>query len=218
MTTYFLNKKSVLTISLIAISLMAFSQTNTTKSIYFDLIQVVGIYNASIDVGVLFQTDKKMDYEANIGWILPLSTIGEVGGIKTGRKRGKGIELGITPRYKFGESYLGIFSSYTYHTYNSVRLVSQQQLDVTTNYDVAQQVISNYLTFGCIQGTANFYIDMSLGIGLRVIHIKNNAEVPVSEFSETYRLGQFLEIEENGWHKLSGIKICVKVGWIFHRS
>ena len=216
MTWTQLKKIALITVFVISSSIV-FAQNDKEISLFIDPLQFMGVYDSSIDFSVLVRTEKKFDSEVNFNFIIPFDTSSSQH-FKTGRRKGKGFEIGIAPRYKLDDFYVKFSTAYTYHHYNSVRLIDQSSLS-RVNFDVTQQVWSNYIAIGAIISIGEFsYLDYSLSIGIRLIHIDNTSDIPVKNLSETYRLGKFLEVEEKGWHKLLGIKLSMRIGRIFFKG
>jgi len=189
------------------------SQVNR-NAVYFDFIQIIGLYDTSLDLGYIRKTDSKFDYEFLVGVILPWDNSRNKK-IEIGREKAKGFEIGVSPRLKYEKFYLGLLNRYAFHKYKSNRFKTNNDFS-KIQYNVDQHIISNYLVIGFpTLNSKSIYSDVTISIGIRHIYAKNDSLIPVRELSQLHRLSPWLERESNGWHHILGIKLSYPVGLIF---
>lgn len=104
---------------------------------------------------------------------------------------------------------MGLSYSYAFHNYESNRLIFKS-IQTLAKYNVRQQTQSSYFNFGVIEHYGNFFMNFSNGVGIRLLHVKNDSMIPVSPISELERLSNYIEGEENGWPLLLVIKLSSK--------
>jgi hypothetical protein len=205
------------------------ADTSTTRhSIYILPLQVIGMSNSSIDFEYSIVKNRKINYVFDLGIIIPGDAwVNAVHG--TGRTKGRGFQIGITPAFTIENDnanevfgYLGLAFSYTLHNYQSNRLIPDPNISLIselglTSYDVQQQTYSVHLRMGgdgVLKGVSKLAMGFSLGIGLRMIHVDHNSLMPIDELSSLHRLGEWIEREEKGWHQLPSIRLSWKIGLV----
>lgn len=201
-------------------SSLGMAQNNPRHTLYLDPLQAMGMYKSSINFGYMFQPDKRLEHDMGIGIIFPadlwIDGASKYKGI--GRKNGKGFELSYTPRFVLKKAYLGVSTTYTFHNYDSYRLDSQVDPSLVS-YQVKQRGISCYFVIGGNEYhfPEGIMIDYSIGVGIRVQKVTNNSPIDINKLSSLERLSEYIENEANGHHNFLGIKLSVKIGYVFSK-
>jgi hypothetical protein len=199
--------------SLIFISNQGFSQEGKGHYLYLDPIQVLGVYDASIDFGYLYKSGDKVDCDFGIGIIIHGDYSANYQKFDTKRAKGKGIQVRFAPRRNLsGGNYIAFSTTYSFHQYQSISLLDNSDL-LLSKFNVKQQVISGYLQIGGVNlMKKKVYSDFSFGIGLRIVNIDNNSSTPIPPLNNSFGLSKYLEREENGRHYMLGVKLSYKFG------
>lgn len=199
------------------------SQEFKSNSIYINPIQVFSLYHSNIEIGYERSINKKLSLDHSLGIIIKGDAWGGNKDYPVERKNGSGFIFHIGPKYYFKSksnekeitnSFISIKPYFVYHNYESNRYKDTSYTEIV-KYKINSKNIGCNFLFGQKYIVDNFFVEYSVGAGLRYLFIKNYSDFDVNDFNDSYRINKYFEPENNGKYFRFSILFNLKFGYIF---
>jgi len=184
---------------------------------------LLSLYQTNLDIGYerkFLTEDLYSPYfalEGAVGIVLPYAWNNDADDNNVGRSNSTGYLFRIMPKYIFPRTvntyFVASSNYYIQQSYESTRYQTED-FAATYTFDVNSKVIGSNLVIGYREDLVfdRFFMEGSIGFGLKYYWIENNAPVPVETMSDRYRTNSYLMPEANGNHLRWTIPLNFKFG------
>jgi hypothetical protein len=202
----------------------AISQVKTSHYIATNLVSFMNIHHSYIPIEYNHQLNNRLRLNTSLGFILNTDfwrgNSGNKDSIKTiGKHDASGFRFSIEPQFFFkrfkpkNNFYIGIDLNAIHYKYISERAIAFASYQ-TRRYNVDSKSLGTNLLFGATYVTTErIVMSTSGGFGVKYLKVKNDLDVPVSSLHYLNRLGEAVEIEENGKYRRFTFVINTKIGF-----